>query len=104
MTEPDFGALMQQAAQLQQQLEAAQAEIAATSVVGEAGNGLVEVTMTGGGDVTDIRIDPSVVDASDIETLQDLIVAAIKDANTSVRAFAEKKLAPLQQGLGGFGL
>ena len=54
MSQPDMNAILAQAQQMQAQLEAAQAEIVAASVVGEAGNGLVKVTMRGSGEVVDI--------------------------------------------------
>ena len=62
MTQPDMNAILQQAQQMQAQLQAAQQEIVASTIVGEAGGGLVKVTMQGSGEVTDIAIDPKVVD------------------------------------------
>ena len=71
MTQPDMNQLIQQAQQMQAQLQAAQQEILNSSVEGEAGNGLVKVTMHGNGTISDVRIDPQVVDPEDIDTLQD---------------------------------
>ena len=100
---PGFDALLQQAMQLQEQLLAAQAEAEATEVHGQAGGGAVSVTMTGGGEVRRIRIDPAVVDPSDIELLEDLIVAALHDASSQARAQQSSVLGGLG-GLGGLGL
>jgi len=97
-------ALMHQAAQMQAQLMAAQQELAETEVTGSAGGGLVRVTMSGGGEITDVLIDPKAVDPDDVESLQDLIVAAIRDASRQVAELASQAMGPLAGGLGGLGL
>ncbi len=101
--EPDnpMAGLLQQAQQMQQQLLAAQAEMAAAEVTGTAGGGLVSVTGNGTGEVTAVAIDPKVVDADDVETLQDLIVGALADLNTKRDALTQQKMGPLAGGLGG---
>jgi len=96
-------ALMQQAAQMQAQLMAAQQELADAEVTGSAGGGLVRVTMSGSGEITDVLIDPKVVDPDDIETLQDLILAAVRDGSRQVAELASDAMGPLA-GLGGLGL
>lgn len=78
--QPDLGALLRQAQDMQQQLVAAQSEAAATVVEGQAGGGVVRVTMTAGGDVQGVTIAPEVVDPADIEMLEDLVTAAFRDA------------------------
>lgn len=103
MSQPDMNAILQQAQQMQAQLQAAQQEIINSTVEGEAGNGLVRVSMTGGGEVKDITIDPQIVDPEDVETLQDLIVGAFTDATGKVGLLAEQKMGPLSQGFGGLG-
>ncbi len=98
----DMQALLQQAQNMQQQMATAQQELAETEVTGGAGNGLVEATVTGGGELINLRIDPKIVDPEDVDTLQDLVIAAIKDANLKAQALVEQKLGPLAQGgLGG---
>ena len=98
----DMQALLQQAQNMQQQMAEAQQQLAETQVTGNAGNGLVTATVTGGGELVNLTIDPKIVDPEDIETLQDLVIAAIKDANASAQALVEQKLGPLAQGgLGG---
>ncbi|MGI5503593.1 YbaB/EbfC family nucleoid-associated protein [Lentzea sp. CA-135723] len=95
-------ALLQQAQSMQQQMAEAQQQLADTQVTGNAGNGLVTATVTGGGELVDVVIDPKVVDPEDVETLQDLVVAAVRDANTKAQQLVEQKLGPLAQGgLGG---
>lgn len=93
--------LLAQAQQMQSALLAAQQEIAATEVTGSAGNGLVTVTGNGSGDITGVTISPDVVDPSDIETLQDLLVGALGDLAAQRDRLAEEKLGPLSGGLGG---
>jgi DNA-binding YbaB/EbfC family protein len=86
---------------MQQQLVAAQEQLAQTEVTGTAGGGLVSVTMTGGGDVTAVTIAPAAVDPDDLETLQDLVVAALHDAKRGVDELAASTMGPLAGGLGG---
>ena len=86
------------------QAMSAQQELAAAEVTGQAGNGLVRVTLTGEGEVTAVTIDPKVVDPDDVETLQDLILGALRDAHGKLRELAVQKIGPLAGGLGGLGL
>jgi DNA-binding YbaB/EbfC family protein len=99
MTDGGFDpqALMARALEMQQRLLDAQAEAAEETVEGAAGGGKVRVTMTGAGEVTAVRIDPSVVDPAEVDLLEDLIVAALRDAATRVGLLAEERLG---QGLG----
>ena len=101
MTQSDMSQILAQAQQMQAQLQAAQQEILATTVVGNAGNGLVTVTMAGNGEVSAVTVDPKVVDPEDVETLQDLLLGAFKDAHNKVANVAEEKMGPLSQGMGG---
>ena len=96
-----MGALLKQAQQMQQQLVAAQEEMAATEVTGTAGGGLVSATMTGSGELTALTIAPAAIDPDDIETLQDLVVAAVRDAKRAADELAAQKMGPLAGGLGG---
>ena len=96
--QPDLQMIMQQAQKMQEQLIAAQAELATAEVIGQAGNGLVQVTMTAAGEVRAVRIDPQVVDPEDVDTLQDLVVGALQDA-----ALAAQQMGPLAGGLGDAG-
>jgi DNA-binding YbaB/EbfC family protein len=98
---PDMQAILQQAQQMQQQLMSAQQELAETEVTGTAGGGLVSAVVTGAGELKGLEIDPKVVDPDDVETLADLIVAAVRDANTKAQDLAASKMGPLAGGLGG---
>ena len=95
-----MSALLAQAQQMQQQLMAAQQQLANSEVCGQAGNGLVQVTMRGSGEVVSVTIDPKVVDPADVETLQDLLVGALGDAAKQVTALAQQRLGPLAGGMG----
>lgn len=102
--QPNMQQLMKQAQKMQQQLAAAQAELAETDVDGSAGGDLVRAVVSGAGELRSITISPSVVDPQDVETLQDLIVAAVRDANANAQHLANEKLGPLTGGIGGLGI
>jgi hypothetical protein len=96
--------LMKQAQKMQQQMAAVQAELAAAEIPGTSGGGLVTVIVNGGGEVQSIKIDPDAVDVDDLETLEDLIVAAMRNATDAAHALTEQKMGPVTGGLGGLGL
>ncbi len=102
--QPNMQQLMKQAQKLQEQLAAAQADLAEAEVSGTAGGGVVTATVTGSNELRSLRIDPSVVDADDVETLQDLVVAAVRDAHRAVQELQATRMGPLAGGLGGLGL
>jgi DNA-binding YbaB/EbfC family protein len=93
--------LMKQAQKMQAQLQAAQAELASTEVTGTSGGGLVSATMRGSGELIALQIDPKAVDPDDVETLQDLVVAAVRDASRQISELTEQKMGPLTGGMGG---
>lgn len=101
---PDMGAILQQAQKMQEGLAQAQEELANATVEGSAGGGLVKVQMTGSSDITAVEIDPKVIDPDDVESLQDLIVAAVRDAATKAADLAQKKMGGVTGGMGGLGL
>jgi DNA-binding YbaB/EbfC family protein len=103
-----MGALVQQAQQMQEQMLAAQQELGEQTVTGSAGGGLVEATVSGLGEIKGLKIAPEAADPQDTETLADLVIAAIHDANRKSDALQQEKLGPLSQlgqggGLGGPG-
>src|SRR3954447_23894056 len=102
--QPNMQQLMKQAQKMQQQMLAAQEELAQTEVSGSAGGGLVTATVTGSGEVLSVKIKPEAVDPDDVESLEDLVVAAIRDAARAAAELAEQKMGPLTQGMGGLGL
>src|SRR3954451_10145878 len=102
--QPNMQQIMKQAQQMQQQLMAAQQELTTVEVEGSAGGGLVRATMTGSGELSALNISPEAVDPDDLETLQDLVVAAVRDAARNASELAQQKMGPLAGGLGGLGL
>jgi nucleoid-associated protein EbfC len=90
-----MSALLAQAQQMQQKLMEAQQLLANAELLGQAGGGLVKVLVKGSGEVVSVTIDPKVVDPSDIETLQDLIVGAMADASKQVTKMAQERLGAL---------
>lgn len=102
--QPDLGQLMQQAQELQQQITQAQERLADAEVTGSAGGGAVRVVLAGTGEVTSVHIDPSAVDPADTETLEDLVLAALRHGADQVRELTEATLGPLAGGMGGLGL
>ena len=101
LPEGDMSALLAQAQAMQQQLLDAQEEMANSEFTGSAGGDLVSATVTGTGELVGLVIKPEAVDPEDTETLADLIVAAVRDANHKAQAIATSKLGPLTGGLGG---
>jgi DNA-binding YbaB/EbfC family protein len=96
----DFMKMMKQAKQMQEQMGSLQEEIASVSVEGTAGGGMVSVTMTGKGELTALKIDPSLVKEEDVEILEDLILAAHQDAKAKSEAMLQEKTQELMGGLG----
>jgi DNA-binding YbaB/EbfC family protein len=92
--------ILQQAQKMQQDLMSAQAELAESEVTGQAGGNLVTVTLAGTGEVRSVTINPKVVDPDDVETLQDLVIAAVRDAHEAVGKLANEKMGPMAGGLG----
>lgn len=80
----DLMGLMKQAKEMQAKMESAQAEVADLSVEGRSGGGLVTVGLSGGGNMSGLKIDPSLLAEDDIEILEDLIVAAYQDAKVKL--------------------
>ncbi|MEU5837730.1 MULTISPECIES: YbaB/EbfC family nucleoid-associated protein [Streptomyces] len=99
--QPDMQQLLQQAQKMQQDLASAQQELAETAVEGSAGGGLVKATVSGSGELQGLVIDPKAVDPEDTETLADLVLAAVRDANGAAAELQQQKLGPLAQGMGG---
>ena len=101
----DMNALLQQAQAMQEQLVAAQAELAEAEVEGTAG-GLVTVSVNGTGDLSRVQVKTGSFDPDDADSLADLgdlVVAAYRDAKARADALAADKLGPLAGGLGGIG-
>jgi DNA-binding YbaB/EbfC family protein len=97
----DMNKLMQQAQQMQAQMQKAQAELANERVESSAGGGMVTVTASGAGDVLSIKIDPEAVDTDDIEMLEDMVLAAVNEAHRMASDLAEQRMGAVTGGMGG---
>lgn len=95
----DFGALMQSAAAMQQQMAQAQASLGDERATGSAGGGLVTAEVDGNGQLVSLAIDPSVVDPDDIETLADLVVAAVRDGARAAEKLAQQTMGAVAGGM-----
>lgn len=99
-----LGNLMKQAQQMQANMEKAQEELAKMEIVGEAGGGMVKITMTGRHDVKRVNIDAALLN-DDKEMLEDLLAAAVNDAVRQVEKTSQEKMSGLTGGMnlpGGF--
>ena len=93
----NLAGLMQQAQKMQEELQRAQEELANMTVTGEAGGGLVKVTMTGKHAVRRVEIDPSLLD--DREMLEDIVAAAINDAVNRVASTMQERMSDMTSGI-----
>ncbi|MFO8076315.1 MAG: YbaB/EbfC family nucleoid-associated protein [Egibacteraceae bacterium] len=93
--------MMRQAQAMQRKLEQAQAEVAEEEITGQAGGGMVAVTVNGTGTtVKHISIDPEAVDPDDPEMLADIVTAAVNDALRAAKAFEEEQLGGIAGQMG----
>ena len=99
--------LLAAAQQMQDQLMNAQQELADAVVEGSAGGGLVKAKVNGQGDLVDLTISPGAIDGSDpaetAQTIADLVLAAVRDANRAAGELQQEKMGPLASGIGALG-
>ena len=93
----NLAGLMQQAQKMQQEMQKAQEELATLEVTGEAGGGLVKVTMTGKHAVLRVEIDPSLLD--DKEMLEDIVTAAVNDAVNRIASSTQDRMSDMTAGI-----
>ena len=96
----DMGKMMQAAKDMQDRMEEVQARLDTLLVTGESGAGLVKATATAKGELTALEIDPSIFVPSETEVVEDLILAAIKDAQRRAGEAAQKEMARVTEELG----
>lgn len=99
MAQMNMQQMMKQAKKMQEQLAAAQENIAASTVEASAGGGMVKVSMNGDMQLQSITIDPDAFDPEDVEILQDMIMAAVNEAVRSVNELANKQMGAVTGGL-----
>ena len=91
--------IMQQAQQMQGKLQQIQEDLEKLSVTATSGGGMVTATADGKGQITQIRVDPSVVNVSDVEMLEDLILVAVRDAQKKAGDLAKDEMGKITGGL-----
>jgi len=96
--------IFEQVQKMQADMQAAQAALAEEVIDASVGGGLVKATVTGDGTLRTISIDPSVVDPADVETLEDLVVAAVHEATRLAKEMQQEKLGAATSGLGSLDL
>ena len=95
----DFMKILQQAQEMQGKFQAMQAELQQESVTASAGGGMVTVEANGQGTVRSIKIDPSLVNASDVEMLEDLVLVAVTEAQKKAQELGARAMGNLTGGL-----
>lgn len=95
----DIFKILQQAQQMQGRLQQMQEELSQLSVTGISGGGMVTVEADGKGTIRRVKLDPSVVNPADIEMLEDLIVAAVADAQKKANEVAQAEMGKLTGGM-----
>ncbi|MCR9157322.1 MAG: YbaB/EbfC family nucleoid-associated protein [Rhodobacteraceae bacterium] len=96
----DMAKMMKAAQEMQGKMAQMQEDLASLTVTGESGAGLVKATSTAKGELTGLDIDPSIFNGDDKEVVEDLILAAIKDAQQKAQAKAQEEMSKLTEGLG----
>ena len=95
----NLGQMLKQAQEMQVRMQEMQAALGELEVVGNAGAGMITVTLNGRGEMRGIRIDDSLVDAGEKEVLEDLVVAAVNDARAKVDVLIKEKTAEIMGGM-----
>jgi nucleoid-associated protein EbfC len=95
----NLGQMMKQAQQMQERMAELQAKLDAVEIAGASGGGLVQVTLTGKGQMRRLKIDRSLMVPDETEVLEDLIVAAVNDARARVEAHVGEEMSKLTGGL-----
>jgi DNA-binding YbaB/EbfC family protein len=95
----DIMKILEQAQQMQGRLQQIQDELQQKTVSGSAGGGMVSVEADGKGQVRAVKIDPSVVNPSDVEMLEDLVLVAVSDAQKKAAALAQQEMGKLTGGM-----
>ena len=96
----DMAGMMKKAKEMQAQMAEMQENLDTITVTGEAGAGLVKATATAKGELTSLDIDPSIFNPDDKEVAEDLILAAIKDAQTKASEKSREEMGKITEGLG----
>lgn len=96
----DMAGMMKKAQEMQKQMTEMQDNLGSITVVGESGAGLVKATATAKGDLIGLDIDPSIFQPDEKEVVEDLILAAIKDAQSKAADRSKEEMGRITEGLG----
>ena len=96
----DMAKMMKAAKEMQDKMQKMQEDLERVTVTGESGAGLVKVTCTAKGELTALEIDPSIFVPSEKEVAEDLILAAVKDAQRRAQDRMQSEMARMTEGLG----
>ncbi len=103
----NFGNILKQAQQMQAKMAEVQKQLESLEIKGNSGGGMVEVILSGKGDLISIKIDPSIVDPKEVDILEDLITAAFNDAKKKAEEASNAAMSKVTGGMGlppGFGI
>lgn len=95
----NLAGLMKQASQMQKKMEEMQARLESLEIEGQSGAGMVRVTLNGKGELRGVRIDPKLLDPTETEMVQDLLVAAHAEARRKMEAMAAEEMQKVTGGL-----
>lgn len=95
----NMAAMMKQAQQMQKNMQNLQTELESHEITGSAAGGALEVTMTCKHKVTAIKINPELVDADDVETLEDMLMVAINDTTSKIETYVNAEVAKVTGGM-----
>jgi DNA-binding YbaB/EbfC family protein len=95
----NLGKMMKQAQEMQSKMAAMQEKLEAVEIEGASGGGMVTAILNGKGALRRLKIDPGLVDPSDVEVLEDLVIAAVNDAKNKVEAYAAEQMKEVTGGL-----
>lgn len=99
----DLGNMMKQAKKMYEDVQKTQEELAQERVEASSGGGMVKAVVSGTGEVIEIKINPQVVDADDVEMLEDLVVTAVREALANAKKIETDRMQAITGGMGGMG-
>jgi len=95
----NLGQLMKQAQEMQSRMSEMQERLQEAEVVGQAGGGMVQVTVNGKHEVRRVKIDPALIDPAEAEVLEDLVAAAVNDARGKIEVFMQEEMQKVTGGM-----
>lgn len=96
----NLSGMMKQAKKVYEAVQKVQEELAEERIEATSGGGMVRATVTGSGELVEVKIDPQVVDPDDVEMLEDLVVTAVREALSRAKELADERMRAVTGGLG----